>query len=79
MSEFRFAITKSLGVLSESTKGWQKEVNMVSWNERPAKLDIRDWGPEHQKIGKGVSLNLEEFNKLKEIIGGLDWVGDATQ
>lgn len=72
MSDFQYEITKNLGVLSESTKGWQKEVNMVSWNQRPVKLDIRDWGPEHQKIGKGVSLNFEELKKLKEIVAELD-------
>ena len=45
MSDFKYEITRNLGVLSESTKGWQKEVNLVSWNERLPKLDIRDRGP----------------------------------
>lgn len=74
MNEFKFEIIKALGVLSEGTKGWQKEINMVSWNERKPKLDIRDWGPNHEKIGKGVSLNQEELMKLKEIL--VDWDGD---
>ncbi len=68
MSDFTFEITKSLGVLSVSTKGWQKEVNLVSWNERQPKLDIRDWGPEHSKMGKGISLNVGESAKLKDIL-----------
>lgn len=74
MNEFKFEIIKALGVLSEGTKGWQKEINMVSWNERKPKLDIRDWGPNHEKIGKGVSLNQEKLMKLKEIL--VDWDGD---
>ncbi|MCX5780950.1 MAG: PC4/YdbC family ssDNA-binding protein [Firmicutes bacterium] len=76
MSEFKFEIIKTLGVLSEGTKGWQKEINMVSWNERKPKLDIRDWGPNHEKIGKGVSLNQEELLKLKEILVAWDGVMD---
>lgn len=72
MADIKFEITKSLGVLSEGTKGWQKEINLVSWNERKPKIDIRDWGPNHEKMGKGVTLNNEEFNKLKEILAGLD-------
>ncbi len=77
MSDFQYEITRNLGVLSESTKGWQKEVNVVSWNQRPAKLDIRDWGPDHQKIGKGVSLSFEEVKKLKEIVEGLNLSSDT--
>ena len=72
MSDFKYEITRSLGVLSESTKGWQKEVNLISWNERQPKLDIRDWGPEHQKMGKGVSLNVGESARLKDILVGLN-------
>jgi len=68
MDEFKFEITKNLGLLSESPKGWLKEVNMVSWNERKPKLDIREWSPDHQKMGKGVTLNAEEALHLKEIM-----------
>lgn len=72
MANIKFEITKSLGVLSEGSKGWQKEINLVSWNERKPKIDIRDWGPEHEKVGKGVTLNIEELKKLKELLGGID-------
>ena len=68
MDEFKFEITKTLGLLSESPKGWLKEVNMVSWNERKPKLDIREWSPDHLKMGKGVTLNAEEALRLKEIM-----------
>ena len=68
MDEFKFEITESLGLLSESPKGWLKEVNMVSWNERKPKLDIREWSPDHQKMGKGVTLTNEEALRLKEIM-----------
>jgi len=72
VNEFKFEITAALGILSEGTKGWQKEVNMISWNERGPKLDIRDWGPEHAKMGRGITLNRDEWQKLKDILNHLD-------
>lgn len=72
MPEFKFDIIKNLGVLSEGTKGWRKEINLVSWNGHSAKVDIRDWGPEYEKAGKGVTLNQEEVKLLKEILNNLD-------
>ncbi|MGV8145734.1 MAG: YdbC family protein [Alkaliphilus sp.] len=72
MAEFKFEITSNLGVLSESTKGWTKEFNMVSWNERAPKYDLREWDPDHEKMAKGVTLTKEEVIKLKEILNKLD-------
>jgi hypothetical protein len=72
MADLKYDITKTLGVLSEGSKGWQKEINLVSWNERKPKIDIRDWAPEHKKMGKGVTLTKEELKKLKELLGGID-------
>lgn len=72
MAEIKFEITKNLGVLSESAKGWTKEVNLVSWNNYPAKYDIREWDPEHLKMGKGVTLNAEEIKELRDILNSLD-------
>lgn len=72
MADIKYDITKTLGVLSEGSKGWQKEINLVSWNDRQPKIDIRDWGPEHEKMGKGVTLNKEELKKLKELLEGMD-------
>ena len=63
-----FDIQEHLGVLSTSQTGWTKEANIVSWNERPAKLDIRDWNPEHNKMGRGIGLNGSEIAILKEIL-----------
>ena len=68
MADLKFEITKNLGVLSEGSRGWQKEINLVSWNERKAKVDIRDWAPGHEKMGKGITLNYEELKKLKELL-----------
>jgi len=72
MADIKFAVVRQLGVLSEGSKGWQKEINLVSWNDRQAKVDIRDWGPEHERMGKGVTLNKEEFIILKDVLNSLD-------
>ncbi|WP_054697132.1 YdbC family protein [Syntrophomonas palmitatica] len=68
MADIKFEITNHLGVLSQGSKGWQKEVNMVSWNERPPKFDIRDWGPGNERMGKGVTLSKEELQALKQLL-----------
>jgi len=72
LADIKYEITRALGVLSEGSKGWQKEINLVSWNGRKPKIDIRDWAPEHEKMGKGVTLNYEELKKLKELLDGIN-------
>ena len=57
MAEFTYTITASLGTLGTGSRGWNKELNLVSWNEREPKYDIRDWSPDHEKMGKGVTLS----------------------
>ncbi len=68
MPEIKFEITKTLAILSESPKGWKKELNLVSWNGREPKYDIRDWAPNHEKMGKGVTISKEEMEKLEEAL-----------
>ncbi len=72
MAEIKYEITENLGTLSESGKGWFKELNLVSWNDREPKYDIRDWSPEHDKMGKGVTLSREELKELKKLLNSLD-------
>lgn len=70
MAELTYEITEYLGVLSENAKGWTKELNLISWNGREPKYDIREWSPDHTRMGKGVTLTEEEFETLKAIING---------
>lgn len=72
MADIKYEIVESLGVLSESAKGWKKEVNRISWNGNAPKLDIRDWSPEHDKMGKGITLTDEEATALLEILNDLE-------
>lgn len=69
MADIKFEITQEIGTLSESSKGWTKELNMISWNGGTPKYDIRDWAPEHEKMGKGVTLTEQEARKLYEFLG----------
>lgn len=66
--DFKFEIINELGVLSETGSGWRLELNRISWNGREPKYDIRTWGPERNKMGKGVTLTEQELYKLKELI-----------
>jgi hypothetical protein len=68
MADITFDILKHFGVLSEEKNGWKKELNLVSWNGRNPKLDIRDWAPGHEKMGKGVTLTTEEARTLRELL-----------
>lgn len=68
MAEFTFEILSNIGVLSTSDKGWTKELNLISWNGGAPKYDIREWAPGHEKMGKGVTLTVEEAEKLKELL-----------
>lgn len=68
MSEIKYEIIKNIGVLSKSASGWMKEVNLISWNDREPKYDIRDWSADHSKMGKGVTLSKEELSALKELL-----------
>ncbi|MCW6093184.1 hypothetical protein LAV60_08360 [Clostridium sporogenes] len=72
MADIKFEIKDKLGVISESPKGWTKELNLISWNGKQAKYDLRDWGPEHEKMGKGITLSIEELKSLKEILNNLE-------
>lgn len=64
MAGIQFEIIQTVKVLSEGNKGWKKELNIISWNGRPAKYDIRDWSENHEKMGKGVTFTAEELQEL---------------
>lgn len=73
MADIKFEITDELAVLSESARGWTKEINMVSWNDREPKVDIREWSPEHERMGKGVTLSKDEAKILRDVLNKMDF------
>ena len=72
MADIKFEIIKKIGVISETSKGWKKEINLISWNDHKAKYDIRDWTEDHKKMGKGITLTADEVKALRDIINQLD-------
>ena len=72
MAEIKYYIEKEIGVVSETTKGWTKELNLISWNGKEAKYDLREWAPDHEKMGKGVTLSNDELKALKELLNSID-------
>jgi len=68
MADIKFEIIKKIGVLSKTDKGWAKELNLISWNERDPKYDIREWSPDGKTMGKGVTLSAEELAVLRALL-----------
>jgi len=72
MADIKYEIKENLGELSEAGKIWRKELNLISWNDKEAKYDIRDWSPEHEKMGKGITLSKEELINLKALLNEIN-------
>ncbi len=72
MADVKFEIKEECAILSESAKGWKKELNLISWNGAAPKYDIRDWSPNHEKMGKGITMTADEikalYDSLKKIM-----------
>ena len=72
MPEFKYQVVETYGSLSESNKGWKKEIKLISWNQKEAKYDIREWSPDGQKMGKGVTLSKEEIVRLRDLLNQIN-------
>jgi hypothetical protein len=72
MAEFKYEIVREIAAISESSRGWSKELNLISWNERDPKYDLREWSPEHEKMGKGITLSAEELKTLRDVLNKLE-------
>ena len=72
MAEFKYEITERIAVLSQGANGWERQLNMVSWNGNPPKYDIRDWSPDGSRMAKGISLTEEELKTLKGILDDME-------
>jgi hypothetical protein len=72
MSEIKYEIIKKVGLISKSGSGWAKELNLISWNDREPKYDIRDWSADGAKMGKGITLSKEELLALRELLNTME-------
>ena len=73
MPEIKYEVVKELGVLSETGNGWTKELNMVSWNDREPVYDLRTWSPDKERMGKGITLSVEEARELRDLLNSIDF------
>ncbi len=73
MADIDYTIVKHFGVISESRSGWKKELNLISWNGRDPKYDIRDWSQDHEKMGKGITLTGEQLAALIKLAEEIEW------
>jgi hypothetical protein len=74
MSEIKYEIAEKIGVLSQTASGWSKQLNLIRWNDRDPKYDLREWSPDGEKMGKGVTLSKEELLALKELLNKIELV-----
>ncbi len=72
MPEIKYEIVDCIGIVSEGTNGWNKELNLISWNEREPVYDIRTWAPDHAKMGKGVTVSAAEAKILRDMLNKLN-------
>jgi hypothetical protein len=72
MADIKFEIIRKIGVISTSTKDWKKELNLIRWNDREPKYDIREWSPDGQTMGKGVTLTKDELEQLKALLNNME-------
>ena len=72
MADINHKIIKKIGVLSKFGSGWAKELNLISWNERDPKYDLRDWSADGSKMGKGVTLTKEELIALRDLLNSVE-------
>lgn len=72
MANFKYEIKEKLGTISENSKGWSKQLNLISYNDNTPKYDLRDWAPENEKMGKGTTLTKEELKALRDILNKMD-------
>lgn len=71
MPEIKYEIVETIGVVSEGKNGWNKELKLISWNEREPVYDVRTWSPDHEKMGKGITITKEEAKALRDMLNTL--------
>ena len=72
MAEFTYEITKRIAVLSTNARGWERQLNMISWNGAAPNYASRDWSPDGSRMAKGISMTAEELKTLKDILNEIE-------
>lgn len=72
VGEIRFEITEQIGVIKPYPSGWNRELNLVSWNGTSAKYDIRDWSADHEHMSRGLTFHPSEMRKILSLLSDRD-------
>ena len=72
MADIRYEIKEKVGIIAESAKGWKKELNLITWNGNEAKYYLREWSPGHEKMGKGITLIIDELKRLRKLLNEME-------
>lgn len=72
MSEIKYEFKAEHILVANGNKGWNLELNYISWNDRTPKYDLRSWSEDHEKMGKGLTLTKEELVALKNVLNGME-------
>ena len=68
-NDFSYEVTEEIGTIGNPTpSGWTTQLNLVSWNGKEPKLDIRSWNEDHSRMGKGISLSMEDAKELANLL-----------
>lgn len=66
--DIEYKVVDKVGVIANYSTGWNKELNIISWNGGNPKFDIRDWDQEHEHMSRGVTLHEKEAARLMELL-----------
>lgn len=72
MEEFQFELLGNIGAISENSRGWSRELNIIRWNGKAPKYDLRDWSPDRMRMSKGISMTTEELIQLRDLLIAMD-------
>ena len=67
MDNFSYRIIRNITTISQRGN-WALELNLVSWDGRPATFDLRKWNEDHTKMSKGISLTRDEVKALGKFL-----------
>lgn len=79
-NDFSYEVTEEIGIIGNPTpSGWATQLNLVSWNGKEPKLDIRSWNEDRSRMGKGISLSIEEATELANLLNSYLGLGSDEE
>lgn len=68
-SKYNFKINEEIAVISKrESGGWSLELNVVTFNDKEAKYDLREWRNDHTQLRPGARFSESDLRPLMEVI-----------